>query len=132
MKTSLIAALLAVSPTALAADPILGTWKTQPDYGGYAHVEVRECNDGKICGWIMRTFSEKGEELQTEFLGKALVRNMVNAGGGRYEGRLWRPGNDKTYFGKAELNGDQVRLSGCLIAAFGGIGCESQIWTRVQ
>ena len=129
MKKLLIAALLALAPGALAADPVHGMWKTQPDDGSYAYINIAECNGGKVCGWMMRSFYEGGAEYQSENLGKALVRNMENVGGGRYEGSVWRPSNDKIYVGKMELNGNTLYLDGCVL---GGLICKTQTWTRVQ
>jgi uncharacterized protein (DUF2147 family) len=129
MKRTLIAALLALAPAALAADPVHGMWQTEVDDGAYAHVELSGCNAGKTCGWIRRTFNDTGE-YQSENLNKVLVIDMVNVGGGEYEGKVWRPSNNKTYVGKMQLNGGTFHLEGCIL---GGLACGAkQTWTRIQ
>ncbi len=49
--------------------------------------------------------------------------------GGAYRGRVWRPSDDRTYIGKMRLNGDSVRLRGCVA---GGLLCSGQTWQRVN
>jgi uncharacterized protein (DUF2147 family) len=128
MKRPLIAALLALAPTALAADPVHGMWKTEVDDGAYALVEMSGCNDGKTCGWIRQTFDDTGE-YQSENIGKVMVINMENQGDGTYKGSVWRPSNDKTYIGRMALSGDALELKGCVA---GGLFCAAQNWTRAR
>ena len=54
---------------------------------------------------------------------------MAPQGGGSYEGQVWRPSNDKIYLGKIALNGDRVKLRGCIA---GGLLCSKQTWARVN
>ncbi|RBI86171.1 DUF2147 domain-containing protein [Rhodosalinus halophilus] len=112
---------------AAAADPVLGTWQTEVDDGGCAHVEMRRCGEA-VCGVVTRTFDAEGEYL-SETLGEMLVRGMVSQGGGRYEGRVWHPANDRVYPGRTERSGDRLRLKGCVA---GGLVCASQTWARVR
>lgn len=128
MKRTLIAALLALAPTALAADPAHGMWQTEVDDGAYALVEMSGCSGGKVCGWIRRTFNDSGE-YQSENIGKAIVLNMESQGDGSYKGSVWRPSNDKTYVGKMELSGNSLFLDGCVL---GGLLCKTQTWSRVN
>ncbi len=128
MKTVTLAAALALAAgAASAADPVEGVWQTQPDDGAYAHVTMAPCGD-KICGKITRTFNASGE-YRSPNLGKTLVIDMVPGGNGRYEGRVWRPSNDKIYLGKITLSGNSLALRGCVA---GGLLCSSQTWTRVR
>jgi uncharacterized protein (DUF2147 family) len=129
MKKTLLAALIVLTAApAFAADPVWGLWKTEVDDGSYAYVDMKGCNGGKTCGWIARTFDSTGE-YQSENLGKVMVIDMENTGGGHYKGNVWRPSNDKTYIGKMDLNGNMLSLSGCVL---GGLFCAAQTWTRVQ
>jgi uncharacterized protein (DUF2147 family) len=128
MKTFMLAALIALAPALASADPVHGMWKTEVDDGAYAYVEMAACSGGKTCGWMRRSFDDSGE-YQSENLGKVLVINMENIGGGQYRGAVWRPANDKTYTGKMELAGDVLSLSGCVA---GGLLCKAQTWTRVD
>ncbi len=128
MRSILAAVLLAIAALpALAADPVEGLWQTQPDDGAYALVKMVPCGD-MICGVISRTFRADGE-YKSENIGKSIVINMVPQGSGRYEGRVWRPSNGKIYLGKMELQGDRLKLRGCVA---GGLLCSSQDWIRVQ
>ncbi|SIS97792.1 Uncharacterized conserved protein, DUF2147 family [Roseivivax lentus] len=128
MKAILTAlAGLALSATAAFADPIEGMWKTEVDEGNYAHVQMVPCGD-KLCGVIARTFNGSGE-YDSPNKGKVLVRNMVAQGGGKYEGRVWRPSNDKIYLGKMDLSGNTLKLRGCVA---GGLLCSSQTWSRLN
>lgn len=122
-----IASLGAMSVAALAADPAVGLWKTQPDDGAFAHVQMNECGNA-ICGVIARTFDASGE-YNSENLGKRIVIDMVPQGGGKYEGKVWRPSNNKIYIGKLDLSGDSLRLRGCVA---GGLLCSKQTWARIN
>lgn len=112
---------------AAAADPVLGVWKTQPDDGSYAHIQMAKCGTA-VCGKIARTFNGEGE-YQSPNLGKTLVIDMVPNGDGSYEGKVWRPSNDKIYIGKMDVSGNSLALRGCVA---GGLICSKQTWTRVR
>lgn len=109
------------------ADPVEGMWKTQPDDGSYAHVQMVPCG-AAICGKMVKTFNASGE-YQSPNLGKTLVIDMVPEGGGAYAGKVWRPSNDKVYVGKMQLAGDSLALSGCVM---GGLICSKQTWSRIR
>ncbi len=126
MKKFALAALMAVGlGGAAAADPIEGTWQTQPDDGAFAFVEISPCGPA-YCGVIARTFNDSGE-YQSENIGRQLVIDMVPQGNGEYRGNVWRPSNNKIYIGKINLNGDQMELKGCIA---GGLLCSAQNWVR--
>ncbi|MEV8466114.1 DUF2147 domain-containing protein [Fluviibacterium sp. DFM31] len=127
MKTLVLAAALTALGTAACADPVLGTWKTQPgDDGVYGYVELSPC-EGKVCGVLVQAFDAGGGSRSSAALGKRMVWDMVAHGGGRYgKGKIWAPDRDKTYASKMALEGDTLEVSGCVI----GI-CRTQVWTRV-
>jgi uncharacterized protein (DUF2147 family) len=127
MKALLTAAALALFATAAAADPIEGTWQTQEDDGAYAHVVMAPCGPN-FCGKIAKTF-KGGAEYDSPNKGKTLVIDMAPQGDGAYEGKVWRPSNDKIYYGTIQLNGDSMRLAGCVA---GGLICSKQTWKRVN
>lgn len=116
-----------VAAGAAQADPVHGTWQTQPDDGAYAHVQMAPCG-ANTCGVIARTFNASGE-YQSENVGKTLVIDMAAEGGGKYKGQVWRPSNDKVYIGRMQLNGDSLDLRGCVA---GGLLCSKQVWSRVK
>ncbi|HKL69357.1 DUF2147 domain-containing protein [Salibaculum sp.] len=123
---TMVAAMLGLATTA-AADPAEGVWQTQVDDGAYAHVTISTCGNA-VCGTIGRTFESDGE-YESENIGRQIVIDMVPQGDGSYEGRVWRPSNDKIYIGKMDLEGDRLRLRGCVL---GGLICSSQTWARIQ
>lgn len=128
MKTITLAAALSLAATAaLAADPIVGLWQTQPDEGATALVQIAPCG-AAFCGTIVKTFKGKAA-YPSPNLGKQIVIGMTPAGEGSYSGKVLRPADDKVYRGKATLSGKTMKLSGCVA---GGLICKSQTWTRVK
>ncbi|WP_102106998.1 DUF2147 domain-containing protein [Oceaniglobus roseus] len=127
MKPLLIAAAFAAVAGIASADPVEGTWQTQPDDGAVALVKIVPCG-ANFCGTIQRTFKD-GKEYKSPNLGKQIVRSMTPKGNGKYEGQVWRPSNNKVYLGKISLSGNTMALKGCVA---GGLICKSQTWTRVQ
>lgn len=128
MQRFVLAAVAVVMGSSMAlAEPALGTWKTEVDEGAFAHVTMQKCGSN-VCGTIARTF-KNGTEYQSENIGKMLVRNMEPQGDGRYEGRVWRPSNNKVYIGKMDVNGNSLKLRGCVA---GGLICAKQTWTRIK
>lgn len=127
MKTFALGALLALVGGLAAADPIEGLWQTEPDDGAYAHIRIAPCAEA-YCGTIEQSFNADGP-YQSENHGKMLVIDMVSKGGNAYEGKVWRPSNDKVYLGKITLDGDNMTLKGCVA---GGLFCAAQAWTRVE
>lgn len=128
MKHWILATVLGLAGgVAASADPIEGTWKTQEDDGAYAHVVIAPCGPA-YCGTIARTFKDGGE-YKSPNIGKQLVRGMAPVGEGRYEGKVWRPSNDKIYAGKINVNGNSMKMAGCVA---GGLICAKQDWVRVK
>lgn len=127
MKTLFTAAAaLAFSVGAAVADPIEGTWQTQIDDGAYAHISIAPCGE-KICGVIAKTFDASGETASPT-KGKKLVWDMSAKGKGAYKGgKIWQPSTDKVYKSKMALNGNTLKVSGCV-----GPICKKQTWSRVN
>ena len=121
------AALIALASPALA-DPAEGIWQTEVDDGAFAYITIAPC-DTAFCGTITRTFKDGGTEYVSENKGKQIVIGMAPVGDGNYEGRVWRPSNDKTYIGKMSVSGNALTLKGCVA---GGLICSAQGWARVQ
>lgn len=129
MKTILktAAALIALASPAFA-DPAEGIWQTEVDDGAFAYVTVAPCG-AAYCGTISRTFQNGGVEYDSENKGKQIVIDMLPAGDGTYEGKVWRPSNNKVYVGKMSVSGDALTLKGCVA---GGLICAAQGWARIQ
>lgn len=117
------AGLLMASPA--LADPVHGTWKSAPgDDGAYIHVKINDCGS-KICGTIVKVIGKKNPTS----LGKSIIKNMASDGGGKYSGgTIWAPDKDKIYTSKMTLNGNKLKVAGCVA---GGLFCRSQTWTRL-
>ncbi len=130
MKKTLTAlfATLALATGASAQDAAVGTWQTEVDDGSFAYISMAPCGSA-ICGTIARTFQNGGTEYQSANIGKKIVIDMVPQGGGEYAGQVWRPSNDKIYVGKMTVNGNALRLRGCVA---GGLICASQNWARIN
>ena len=64
MKKTFLAAAMAISAaTAAFAEPVAGTWKTQPgDTGGYLHVKIAPCGNA-VCGNIDKAFDASGQTV---------------------------------------------------------------------
>ncbi|MBW7055769.1 DUF2147 domain-containing protein [Paracoccus bogoriensis] len=127
MRHMILAVGLALAAGAAAADPIEGVWQTQPDEGAFAHVTIAPCGNA-FCGTITKAFKDRAEYASPN-IGRQIVIDMAPQGGGNYQGRVWRPANDRIYAGKASVSGDRMSLSGCVA---GGLLCKSQTWVRVR
>ena len=128
MKRMLMAlvAIVGLATTAAAQDAAVGIWQTEVDDGSFAHIVMQPCGSA-VCGTIQRTFQADGTEYQSPNIGKQIVINMVPNGDGTYNGQVFRPSNGKTYTGKMQVNGNALRLQGCVA---GGLLCASQNWVR--
>lgn len=129
MKSTVLAAVFGLmASAAFAADPLEGVWQTEVDDGAYAHVTIAPCA-AAFCGTITASYHEDGSPYDSENVGKVIVIDMIPQGEGEYEGSVFRPSNEKTYYGTISLAGDQLKLSGCVL---GGLICAKQSWTRVK
>ncbi|CAG1015968.1 MAG: DUF2147 domain-containing protein [Rhizobiaceae bacterium] len=106
-----VAATMLFTGAALA-DPIEGNWRTETG----STAKFSPCG-GSFC--IKLTTGEHA--------GKSIGK-LSATGGNKYRGEITDPADDKTYTGKATLNGNSLRMQGCV---FGGLICQSQTWTRI-
>ncbi|WP_019954087.1 DUF2147 domain-containing protein [Yoonia vestfoldensis] len=129
MKHLILAAVaaFALAGAASAQDAALGTWQTEVDDGAFAYVTMDQCGPA-VCGTIARTFNTEGEYASPN-IGRQIVINMAPNGDGSYNGQVWRPSNDRIYVGKMDVEGNALRLRGCVA---GGLICASQNWVRVE
>jgi len=113
MKTFATAGLLAAflfTGTAMAADPILGKWRTN----GGETARIASCGGG-FCITLM-TGKHKGKRI-----------GRMNRNGSGYKGSITDPGNNKTYSGSARLAGRILKMTGCALMVF----CRSQNWQKL-
>lgn len=123
--------LVALLGSQLAKAEVLGLWKTEPgDTGGYLLVEIKPCED-RLCGEIVGAFDKDNVELaEYEHNGKRMIWGMKEDGQNKWRsGKIWAPDRDKTYSSWMQLNGDKLKVSGCVM---GGLICRSQSWQRPE
>jgi uncharacterized protein (DUF2147 family) len=72
MKLTTLVAVISLAATSALADPVAGTWQTQPDDGNYAHRQMVPCGD-KMCGVIARSFNASGA-FTSPSIGKMTLR----------------------------------------------------------
>ena len=103
-------ALLSV-PVAAAAEPIEGVWLRTS-----TGTKVRYAKSGsQFCGTVM----------DGEHKGKSI--GCLTGGGSDYKGQVIAVDEGKTYTGKAKVNGNTMKLSGCVA---GGLICKGENWQR--
>lgn len=124
MKTLITSTVLAFGLAASAfADPVHGTWASpKNEEGASFHVKISDCG-GSICGSITEIFGGADPTIK----GERMVWNMEAKGGGEYKGKIWAPDTRKTYNGKMELNGNTLKMSGCIL----GI-CRGENFSRLN
>lgn len=125
-SVALFALVLACSaPVAHASGPE-GLWRTEPDRKGQvAHVQSKRCGAG-YCGTIVKVFNASGTHVAAPTVGKRVFWDMTGSGS-VYEGRAFVPAHNRTYDGTMQVQGNHMRVSGCL-----GPICQSQTWQRVR
>ena len=127
MKIAL-ALVFGFAASAATSDPVYGLWQTQPgDDGSYGQVEIAACGS-TICGTLVRGFDADGRQGGSDVIGRKIVWDMAPRGDGFYGGgKIWAPDRDKTYSSKMQLDGNRLKVSGCV-----AVVCRSQVWTRVR
>jgi uncharacterized protein (DUF2147 family) len=111
IRTVILVAAITVSGPAMAlADPIEGTW-LRPSTGTLVRYEK---TGDQYCGTV----------LSGEYEGQS-IGCLENAGNG-YKGKVIALDEGKTYAGKATINGDTMKLSGCIA----GFLCKGEDWQR--
>ncbi|MGH1423385.1 MAG: DUF2147 domain-containing protein [Pseudooceanicola sp.] len=110
------------------ADPVFGTWRSEPlDNGDSGTVIFSQCG-AHICGRIGQSFHADGKAFKSKNTGKNVVWDMSPNGGGKYSGgKIWDPAKDKVYKSKMKLSGKSLKVSGCI-----GPICRGQTWQRVK
>ncbi|WP_308916742.1 DUF2147 domain-containing protein [Jannaschia sp. LMIT008] len=122
--TTTIAALCLAAGAAFAADPVEGMWRSQPgETGSTIDVRIAQCGS-KLCGTIARLNGAGDPSV----VGRRIIWDMQPDGQGGYRnGKIWAPDQDKTYNSKMTLNGNMLKVEGC-IAVF----CRGQTWARLN
>lgn len=127
MLKHLMVAALVMAGAAAQAQSVDGTWQTETsDTGAFLHVRISDCsNDAtKKCGFITKVVNSDNQGI----VGKPIIWGMTPDGANAWDsGRIWAPDDDKTYRSNMQLNGNSLRVEGCV-----AIFCRGQSWSRVN
>ena len=99
-----------VSGGAHAAQPLAGTWRL---------------SDGRTIRFTGGGTRLCGKAVGGKFSGRSI--GCLNGSGANYRGKITDLSAGKTYTGKARVNGNSLKLSGCVL---GGLICRSVSGTR--
>ncbi|UUV04929.1 MULTISPECIES: DUF2147 domain-containing protein [Ruegeria] len=128
LKSRLSSIVIAIClPVVVAADPIVGVWKTEPDRKNLiSHIKITACGD-KFCGRILSAYDASGKEVQTPNIGKKLFWDVAGEGDGKYGGgEFWVPLIDVDAVPQMTLQGDKLLVKGCEHEI-----CAHQTWSRL-
>jgi uncharacterized protein (DUF2147 family) len=145
MRNTLFASLLALplalaSMQAIAADSVVGRWKTIDGETGKPKsiVEITQAPNGVISGHIVELLNPskpnpvcdkcKDDRKNKPITGMEIIRGMKAEGDGAYSGgTILKPDEGKVYKSKMELieGGKKLEVSGCIAFI-----CKSQTWLR--
>lgn len=127
-KLVMMSAALSLMGGVAMAEPLLGTWQTaKDDNGNSGLIEVKPCGNA-LCGELVKSFDANGQETASDNLGRNIISETVPVGDGQYEGKVYAPDRDKTYSSKLELQGDRLKVSGCVMF----ICRDGGTWKKVQ
>ena len=127
-KLVMISAALSLMGGMAMAEPLLGTWQTAKDDNGHSGlIEVKPCGNA-LCGELVKSFDANGQEMASDNIGRNIISETVPVGDGQYEGKVYAPDRDKTYNSKLELQGDRLKVSGCVMF----ICRDGGTWKKVQ
>ena len=138
MSILLVAALMAAQNPVSAAEPVLGTWRTEVREG---IVDIRRCGTS-ICGKLVTSDGIRADPTLTDRNNKnAALRNRplrglpILSGFKPSEGGVWSDGtiynaeDGKTYSARLTPEGaDRLKVRGCIFVPL----CKTQTWTRVR
>ena len=110
VAASAVALFLATSGGAIAAEPIVGNWKT----------ESGETAALGPCGGSFCITIKTGK-----YAGKRIGR--MTGSGASYSGTITDPSDDKQYSGSAKVGASSMKLKGCALKIF----CKTQNWKKL-
>ncbi len=127
-KLVTMSAALSLIAGMATAEPLLGTWQTAKDDNGHSGlVEVTPCGNA-LCGELVKSFDETGQEMASDNIGRNIISETVPVGDGAYEGKVYSPDRDKTYKSRLVLEGDRLKVSGCVLF----ICRDGGTWRKVE
>ncbi|QIE47321.1 DUF2147 domain-containing protein [Pseudohalocynthiibacter aestuariivivens] len=127
-KFALAAVAVLMGAGMATAEPLLGTWRTAADDNGNSGlIKVDQCG-AKLCGTLVKSYGPDGKEIKSDNIGRKIISETVNKGGGAYTGKVYSPDRGKTYKSKLQLNGATLKVSGCVL----GICRDGGTWQKVK
>jgi uncharacterized protein (DUF2147 family) len=113
MRSVLLAAAMTLTfvSAAFSAEPIEGTWKRNNG----TLIKFANCGGNNFCGTVM-TGKYKGKSI-----------GSMAGSGNSYRGKIHVLDEGKTYTGKASVNGNTMKMSGCVL---GGLICKGENLAR--
>ena len=127
-KLTMAALILMATAGISLAEPLLGKWRTAPqDDGTSGVVQVAPCG-AALCGTLVTSFDANGKEVANPENGMLILSETTARGGGEYRGKIYAPDRDTTYNSRLELEGDRLKVSGCVL----GICRDGGRWQRVD
>lgn len=129
MRQTIMAAMILLGAVGAArAEPLLGHWRTAPqDDGTMGIVKVAPCGPA-LCGTLIASLDPGGKEVDNPENGMLILSETTARGGGEYRGKIYAPDRDTTYHSRLELEGDTLKVSGCVM----GICRDGGRWQRVD
>lgn len=139
MKAISLAALALFATTSLAlADDPSGTWRLD---SGKITVKVRQCG-GELCANIVGlkepTYKDGKPKIDRHnqnpalrnrrLMGLAVLSGMKPNGENSWKGSIYNADDGKTYSATMSLNGNVMRLKGCVA----GIFCKTNTFNKVN
>ena len=124
MLRILIALAALAAPGLAAAQSAEGLWRTATAKSG-ASLDVRIAPCGELlCG----TIAAAHDTDRADLVGRAILAGMKPDGPDSWsDGAIWAPDDDRTYRARMTLDGDALKVQGC-VAVF----CRGQTWTRIR
>lgn len=121
--------LSAGNALAAPANPSLGIWKNPK---GTVHIRAEQCGPA-MCGVVVwasdKAITDARKGSKNPLIGSTLFRSFTKERNDVWRGKVYVPDIGKTFSGTITvLDANRLEGKGCLI---GGIGCRSQIWTRI-
>jgi len=127
-RFALSVAALVMMAGAAVADPLEGMWRTAPDDNGNTGlIQVAPCGS-MLCGTLTVAFDGTGAQMESPDIGRQIISETVNDGGGNYSGKVYSPDRDRIYNSRLVLAGDTISVSGCVL----GICRDGGTWTRAN
>jgi uncharacterized protein (DUF2147 family) len=124
---------IAISSSAVFGSPPtedFGIWKNPSDS---VHIKIVSCGDAR-CGVVVwaneKAIADSRKGGTNELVGTMLLKNFREQSKGKWRGKAVVPDIGQEFSGLATIvDPNTITVKGCIIL---GVGCKSQIWTRIS